>query len=294
MQPLNALGAIAPAFTRTHETILRPFRVGRSWKLCASNYVALLGSIFFPFPILFLFAGSLGAGFPRMLLLGIGVFYSIVLLLFVYFGGKMELVVFEMLVTRAKFVAPMWRRYGSRTWPWLGLKIAVGTAFTLIVSAAAILPMKHLFLSFATLAALSPRGGATMDPAAMHGLVRGMVQLEFIVLGFFFLLKIPSTLLNDFVLPFYVLEDIPLMTAVSRGMNVFLRDPLQVILYCILKPVLFVIGIIIQYFAMAVCMIPFVIVIVIVAVVGGIGFRHGGAGGGLLLVAGGVVLYLAF
>ncbi len=297
MQPLNALDAIAPAFTRTHETVFQPFRLGRSWKLCASNYVALLGSMFFPFPILFFLAGGPGGSsalLPRMLLIGIGVFYSTLLLVFLYFGGRMELVVFEMLVTRAKFVAPMWKRYGGRVWPWLGLKVGVGTACMLVVSVAAIVPMRRMLAGFSRFSDLSRPGGTPLDPAAMQVFVRGMLGFEAIIFLLFFLLKIPSTLLNDFVLPFYVLEDIPLMSAVRRGTEVFLRDPLQVILYCVLKPVLFLIGVIMQYLALMVCMIPFVIVIVVVALIGGLGFRHGGAGAGLLLVAAGVVLYLVF
>ena len=58
MQRLNAIDAITPAFTRTHEILFQPFRVGRSWKLAAAQYFGLLGAFFAPLPLMLLFIPS--------------------------------------------------------------------------------------------------------------------------------------------------------------------------------------------------------------------------------------------
>ena len=52
MQRLSAIDAITPALNRTNFLFFKPFRWGRSWKLAASSYLALLGSIFVPVPLL--------------------------------------------------------------------------------------------------------------------------------------------------------------------------------------------------------------------------------------------------
>ncbi|MDA4133769.1 MAG: hypothetical protein OK454_11710, partial [Thaumarchaeota archaeon] len=306
MQPLNAIDAISPAFTRTHETLFTPFSMGRSWKLAASQYLGWCGAMFIPFPLFFfLFPTNSIPGFNGMrgFFLVISLIVSLVGLVIFYFCARMEMVCFEMILTRSKFIAPMWRRYAHRIWPWIGLKILVGTIFGAIVFAAFYAPVHHVMQGvFASFPVFTP--GEKPDPVAMQaffaGYTKHILSMELIFGALFFLMKIPSTLLNDFVLPFYILEDIPLVEALRRGLNVFLADPLQCLLYLILKPILFVIGYFIQYIAMLIAMIPVIIVFVIVAVIAGIaGFSlsHSGAGSGVLAVMAIVIgygLFLAF
>lgn len=296
MQPLNAIDAIAPAFTRTHQTLFHPFRIGRSWKLAASQYLGFCGAMFFPLPLVFLLIPA-SVPIPHLQMVIFSLIPTIVMLIFVYLFGRMELVCFEMIVTRAKFIAPMWRRYSARVWPWLGLKILVGTLFTLLIGALLAAPLRHAIEHLIALMPMTqfPRG-ETPDPvamqAAMQPFIAQMVNFEGIIFAIFLLLKIPSTLLNDFVLPFFVLEDITLVEALRRGAAVFVADPLQLILYLILKPILFVIGYMIQYISTLIVMIPLVIVMVIVGLIFGISL-HGAAGGALGIVAL-VVGYLLF
>lgn len=294
MQPLNAIDAIAPAFTRTHETLFHPFRFGRSWKLCASSYLAFCGSFFIPFPLFFFIlppgtSASLGSARPIFLLFAI--IMTAITLVILYFGSRMELVVFEMLVTRQKFIAPMWRRYSSRVWPWIGLKLLVGIVFSALLIAIFYIPLSHLS---ATLP-LVPMG-AHPDPAQLQQFLQAMIGFELAIFFLFFLLKIPSTLLNDFVLPFFVLEPITLTAAIRRGFHAFAADPLQFLFYLVLKPILAVIGFIIHYIAMLICMIPFFIVIFVGALIAGLAFGHGGSssGIGLLVLAAAIVFYLFF
>jgi hypothetical protein len=302
MQPLNAIDAVAPAFTRTHQTLFRPFRFGRSWKLAASQYLGWAGSMFIPFPLfLLLIPKDAFPGFAaaRPVLLVVNVVITLVALVVLYFCARMELVSFEMMVTRGKFIAPMWRRYAVRIWPWLGLKVLVGTVYTALVAAAFAAPVRHLAGAMMTSLPLlnSVPSGGQVDPQQMQELLGPMVAqwigLEFVFVLFAFVLKIPSTLLNDFVLPFFVLEDIPLLAALRRGLHVFAADPLQVLLYLVLKPILFTIGYVMQSVAISVGLIPVILVLAIGAGVTAALTPHS-AGAGLPLVALGVVAYVGF
>jgi len=310
MQPLNAIDAVAPAFTRTHQTLFHPFRAGRSWKLAATSYLGFCGSMFVPLPLFFLLVPR--DAFPgfeqfRPALLTATAIFTLIILVILYFCAGMELVMFEMVVTRAKFIAPMWRHYSRRVWPWIGLKVLIGTIYTALIMAIFFAPIKHLvegvIAAFPSLSSF-PHGPDT-DPTAVQAAVQAavapfisqMINLEIIGVGIAFLLKIPSTLLNDFVLPFYVLEDLKLLAAIRRGFGVFVADPIQSTLYLILKPILFVIGYIMQYIALSVAMIPVIIVVAIIVAIGAVIFAflgsHSGAGG-LLLGAAITVLYAAF
>ena len=300
MQPLNAIDAITPAVIRTHETLFGPFRLGRSWKLCASQYIGWMGSMFIPIPFLFLFFPSDGIpGFSAMrsVFLVLSIIMTLVTLVILYFCARMEMVSFEMIVTRGKFIAPMWRRYSARIWPWLGLKVAVGTVYGAILIALFASPARHLFGQLiASFPAVS--AGEKPDPVAMQAFMTTymlhMMSLQLVFASFFFLIKIPSTLLNDFVLPFYVLEDISLTDALRRGLDVIVADPVHCLLYCILKPILFVIGYIMQYIATMVVMIPIFLVFILLIVIGAVAMPHSGPGFGLLAGAAAVLAYLVF
>jgi hypothetical protein len=297
MQPLNAIDAIAPAFTRTHQTLFHPFRIGRSWKLAASQYLGFCGAMFFPVPFFFLLIPA-SVPIPRQHLLILSLIPTILSLIVVYLCGRMEMVSFEMVVTRGKFVAPMWRRYSARVWPWIGLKILVGTVVTLLFGALLAAPLRHAVQQMLSSFPAGVIPQANPDPTRMQAIFAPFLQqisnLELLLGAIVFLLKIPSTLLNDFVMPFYILEDIPLFDAIRRGCGVFVADPLQVLLYLILKPILFVIGYIIQNIVIFITMIPFFIVLVIALIVGGVSLRGGGASGGAVLLIAGILFYIVF
>jgi hypothetical protein len=297
MQRLNAIDAITPAFTRTHEILFQPFRVGRSWKLAATQYCGQAGAFFAPMPLMLLFIPSsdLDLGIARPFLTVLFTIATIIFFGFFYLGLRLQFVNFEMVVTRATFIGPMWRRYGTRVWPAIGLKVLMGTVISIAMA-------PFLWKSIAALIQLSmhmPKivPGQPPDPAIFQNTFGQIMSLEGVMLAAFFLIKLFSTSFEDFVLPFYILEDIPLTAAISRGFAVFVADPLHCILYLILKPILFFVGFIIQYVSLLVLMIPIVIIIVIVAIIGvAISAALGGSGGPghLLGFAAGVVLYLAF
>jgi hypothetical protein len=297
MQRLNAIDAITPAFTRTHEILFQPFRVGRSWKLAAAQYFGQIGAFFAPMPLMLLLipTSDLDLGVARPFL---AVLFTVMTLLFFglfYLGLRLQFVNFEMVVTRSTFIGPMWRRYGARVWPVIGFKVLMGTVISIAMA-------PFLWKSVAALIQLSMHlpqftPGQSPDPAIFQSTFGPIMSLEGVVMAAFLLIKLFSSAFEDFVLPFYILEDISLTAAIGRGFAVFMADPLHCILYLILKPILFIVGFIIQYVSMLVLMIPIVIVVVIVAIVGvAISAALGGSSGPghLLALAAGVVLYIAF
>lgn len=289
MQPLNAIDAISPAFTRTDETLFRPFRFGRSWKLAASSYVAFVGSVFVPFfLILFLVPqGQIGPLAPyRMAIILCGGILSLLFLFVFYLCARMELVAFEMVITHPEFIRPIWRRYSVRVWPWIWLKVAIGTAFTLTAAAFAYHPIKEL-------SATIPAAGSTAQGASSVSF--SYILLVFaMVYGLMLVLKIVSTVLHDFVMPFYILEDMSLQSALRRGFEVIVADPLAVIVYLLLKFVLTIVGFIFQYAATLVSYIPFYFVMTFGFVLDSFSNHKGGPVATVLLISLAVVFYSAF
>jgi hypothetical protein len=297
MQRLNAIDAITPAFSRTHEILLQPFRIGRSWKLAAAQYFGQCGAFFVPMPLMLLLIPSsdLKLGIARPILSVIFAVATLLLFGLFYLGVRLQFVNFEMVVTRATFIGPMWRRYGARMWPVVGFKALFGTVLSIAMAPFLWKSVAALLQITAHMPTFTP--GQPPDPAIFQSTFSQIMSLEGIMLAAFLLIKLFSTSFEDFVLPFYILEDIPLTAAIGRGFAVFVADPLHCVLYLILKPILFIVGFIIQYVSMIVVMIPVVIVVAIVAVIGiAISTALGGSGGPghLLGFAAGVMLYLAF
>jgi hypothetical protein len=292
MQPLHPLDAISPAFARTRQTILTPFKAGRAWKLCACSYLAFAGSIFIPFPlVLLLLPRGLGASAYPILAFAILLQFAVYLGIF-YCGNRMAFVEFELLVTRAKLVAPIWNRSGSRTWPYMSLKIAWGTLVTLASVPLLIVRGKALFLNLPAQMA-QPAPGAQPDPTVFFHFFGAIMGLYAIILAIFFIIKFFDSLLNDFVLPFYAMEDVPLLTAVARGWEVVRREPGQVALYLLLKLALALGGYIALAMATVVLEIPLILIVGIVFALG-LGIAHvlPGPAGHLLNIVGGIILFL--
>ena len=303
MQRLSAIDAISPAFTRTHEILFHPFRLGRSWKLALSAYLGFAGTVFVPVPLFFLFAGLLPGmrgGGARVLLAVAGTVSSLIFLISFYFCARMSLVNFETIVTRQTMIAPMWRRYSERVWPWIALKAAVGTGLTAAMTPMLIEAGKHFFAVMATM----PRTerGQRADPVMLQHFVLQMVGFESVFFLCFAVLKLGSTLLDDFVLPFYLLENLALGPAMSRSFALFVADPLQVLLYLALKLVLATLGFMMQYLSNFAVILALMFVGLIVGGMGGgmiwlLGRATGLTGSPVLHVlytVGGVLLYLVF
>ena len=291
MKPLNAIDAIRPAFNRTHEILFQPFRIGRSWKLAATQYLGMLGAFFVPMPLILLFLPNFNQ-MPNVARPAMTVLFVIATLLFFglfYIGARLQFVNFEMVVTRATFVAPMWRRYVNRVWPVVAFKAILGTVLSL---ALAPFLWKSLESMISITAAMSPTPGQPPDPQMVQAMFARMMGLEVTFMAAFLFIKLFCSAFEDFVLPFYILEDIPFTTALARGGAIFAADPLHCILYLFLKLILAITGFMMQYISMIVAMIPMVLVGIVLILIGGVAFHAMGAPGHILAAAGAVLLYL--
>ncbi len=293
MQRLNAIDCISPAFTRTHALLFKPFRIGRTWKLTATAYLGFAGSFFFPFPLLYAIALLAIPGIPRaaMPFLWAAAFVASAIYFAVFYCCvRLQLVEFEMVLTTSKRIAPMWRKYSTKVWPWIAAKVLVSILSAAIMAPIVIASGTRFMAVFLTLQSAGPHP----SPEIMSQVMASFFGIYGLMILLFFIPKTLATLLDDFVLPFFLLEDLPLSAALSRGLSVSIADPLGCLLYLALKFFLAIFGYIAQSIAMQICMIPVVIVGAILAVLGGLLFNNAGPSGHLLEVAGAVMLCLVF
>ena len=294
MEPLSATAAIAPAFSRVQGILFHPFRLGRSWKLAASNYLAFCGSIFVPLPLFFVpFLLSPGIQTGKLLAVFLPLLVTLPYLILFYFGVGMGLVTFDMVVTRGQFIAPMWRRVAARIWPWAGVKFLVGIALSALMSPIAFMTAHHMQSAMV----MVPRTpGQPPDLAAVHALWATMFGVYALLFVFYFVLKIASTLLDDFVRPFYLLEPITLRAAFACGARICMAEPGEVLLYLLMKVVLGVAGFLMQYISYFVVLLALAIVGVVLGLFGYAIIHlvgHGNpAASKLLLIAAAALLYV--
>jgi hypothetical protein len=287
MQRLNAIDAISPAFTRVHELLFKPYRVGRTFKLTLVSYCAFAGSFFLPFPLLYVGVAALIPEVGRLSILPMLWVFALVGTL-VYFGlyyvfARLQLVNFEMVVTLTRVIAPMWRKYPRKVWPWIGVKVVLGLIAAAVMAPILLNGVHELIPIFAAMKDLGPHPA----PGALAPLMGAFYGFYGLMILLFLIPKTLSTLLEDFVMPFFLVEDLPLGAAVQRGWAVFLADPLNCLGYLVMKFILAVIGYFMQGIALQVCMIPVVLVFVLVGFVGWLVLH---AAGVVLMVAGAVVL----
>ena len=290
MQRLNAIEAITPAFTRVHELLFKPFRVGRTLKLALVSYCAFTGSFFLPFPLLYVGVAAL---VPEV---GRSAFFPVIWSIafagtLVYFGlfyvfARLQLVNFEMVVTLTRVITPMWRKYPRKVWAWIGVKVGLGLIATAVMVPILLNTAHRFMVVFMTLKALGPHP-SPQDLTQIMGTMYGVYGLGLLL---FLLPKTASTLLEDFVMPFFLVEDLPLGLALERGWTVFVQDPLNCAAYLGMKLILALVGYILQSIALQICMIPVLLIFGAVAFVGYLVLHAAGPAGTILLTAGAVVL----
>jgi len=295
MQRLNAIDAISPAFTRTHQLLFTPFRLGRSWKLSASAYLALAGSVFVPIPLLLLalpyFPAQLAPAARILFPVAVGI-YSLFVFVFFYLGARMGLVVFEVVVTRQVILGPMWKRYRGRVWPWMGLKALAGTVLSLALSPMLIALVRGMITLVKTLPHITK--GTPPDPAVVSSILQAYFGFYGTMIVFFLVLKVAATLLDDFVRPYFLLEDIPLGTALRRGFTMFTSNWADCLLYIFLKYVLAAIGYMMQSIATQIGLLLVMAVFALAGVIGWAILHLLGTVGSVLMVLGAILLGIGF
>jgi hypothetical protein len=273
--------------------LFKPFRLGRSWKLAAVSYLAWGSSFFFPWPLLLLLIprfvkGPLGM--PLWLLATFAVAPTLVMAVIHYCCVRLNLVDFEMVVTGAKMIGPMWRKYSAKVWPWLAVKTTVSVAAVGMMAPLIVVQVRE----FIRVADAMPAQGDQADPRLVMRMFGSFFALYATMLLLFLVPKFFGTLLDDFVLPFFVLEDGSVWGAIRRGACVFRNDPWNCLGYLAMKMILGAAGYVMQSIALQVCMIPVFIIGVVMVVVGHALFAHAGLVGHVFLIAAGVVLGVAF
>jgi hypothetical protein len=191
-----------------------------------------------------------------------GTLLTLLMLVFLYLGSRMQFVVFDIVLNRTQTVAPAWRRYGPRSIGWTAFKVAICAVVSCLLW---LLILPHLHNLVALGAQLRP-GPQAQPPVqfmasifATYGLVFGGVY------GLMFLLS----LLCDFVLPSMALEDMPVLLATQRFLGLVAAQPAAIGAYLFVKLGLIVVG----FFGMqAAAMIVMIPAAILAAVIGGIGY----------------------
>jgi len=229
MRPLSATECITPAIERTKSLLFRPFQWRPFLKLTAVAFFAEIGSGFGASS-----PGGHGHNMPGVspaaqaliiaLLLGIFFAACIIGLVMLYVGSRLQLVTFHFVTTRQTTIAPIWRRYGSLTWRWLGLKILFFLVFVLgflaTLSPVIFSMIKHM------------PSGETPPPAVFFShiaLFLGIAFFAAIVIGAAYIL------LRDFALPFLALEELHITAALSRLRSLIAIEPGEVVLYILFR-----------------------------------------------------------
>jgi hypothetical protein len=210
-------------------------------------------------------------------LLGL-VSFVIGLILF-YIGSRLQLVLLEMVATRYTFVGPLWRKYGSRTWRWIGLKLLFLLCFLIVVLPfiiAAIFYSIHHALGISTFTGGNFFTSLNIAHILLFTIVALLVAL---VIGSIYML------VHDLALPFLALEDLGISQSLARLRVLLTVEPGQVILYVILR---FVLGLVFGIAAYIAVLLVLLISIIPAGIVGGIlwfSLHHAGTAGMVVLVA---------
>ena len=209
--------------------------------------------------------------------------FSLVMFFFFYLGARMQLVFFEIVLSRASFVAPIWNKYGPRTWSWIGLKLLTGLVFVLLFG----FPVWRIMLRLQEFQ-LTP--GAPLPPHFFQA----FFSTFGVVFALFFIMMLVASLQGDFMLPCHVLEDTPLREAARRLSRLIATEPLEFIAYVFFKGLLAVAGALVAYIAAFIILVPVAIVLLISAAAGWFIIHIAAPDTHLPLIIGGVFLYLSF
>jgi len=289
LRPLSAVDSVSPAWHHTHRLLL----ARRDWrtllKIGAVAFFAEVGG----------FNSSYGNPVQHMpgkssavlaALLAFVVLISIVALLIglalFYISSRLQFVLFDVVLRSDTTVAPIWRRYGTVTWRWMLLKFLFCVA-ALLCLAPVIIPMVFHIIHVT----VNSGDGESANPASFIVSIIGFVLL---ILLFALIIGICYVLVRDFGLPSMALENAPMSVTIQRVLRLIQAEPGQIALYLLILLALRIVCAIICYmlvfFAALVAAIPF----------GGAGLalwlslRHADTAGHIAMIAGGVLLGVAF
>ena len=237
MRILSATECISPAIERTKLVLFSPFRKGRTWKLSATSYVCLMGTMFLPFPLVYLafvpFAYQV-AGTGVAVAVAIGVLLGTALFVWLfYLCSRLQFAWFDMLANRGEFVAPAWRKYGPQSLPWTNLKLALGAAITLVTAVPIVAFVRRLIPLFRSIP-LTPQPGQPPSPELIHAIF-AVYASYFLLMLFFGFIYVIFSLLANFIVPSLALENTGLREAFRRMVELIRREPGEFTIFVLLK-----------------------------------------------------------
>lgn len=287
MRPLSAIECISPAIERTKLILFTPFHKGRSWKLSATAYLSSMGWLFIPLPLAALLLpwlapqdGTSRTRFALVFMGGLVIVTAFMSVLF-YIGSRLEFALFDVVLLKAQFIAPLWRKYAAHTWRWAGLKIAYGTVISTIIG----FPLA-IWLARSLWKLPTQQGQPTPALTAGFFLMWGISMCWICI---FFL---GSSLLGNFILPSIALEDATLRESTRRFVELVRAEPSQFIYFALLKGVLAIAALIIEEVGILLTELIAFIPLGLIGFLGWLLLHPLGEIGKVLMVAGVVVLWL--
>jgi hypothetical protein len=240
MRLLSATEAISPAIEHA-KALLRPFSLKLWLKIGLVAMLAEMGAqfIFPPFGGTGGHTSSQSSGITAIaggisalhiiIIAVIGVILFLFGLVLLYFGSRMQLVLMDLVATRTTQVAPAWHRTASRTWRWIGLKVAFFLALFVVMGAILIVPIIYFVRSM-------PANGTQQQVGAGFF---ATFALFFVAIFFaIFIIMAALWILRDFVLPFILFDDATLGTALRNTSIILRREPGSVLFYLLIKFIL--------------------------------------------------------
>jgi hypothetical protein len=256
MRPLSPTDCVSPAIARTRLILFRPFRFGRTWKLSATAYVARGGTIFLPFPLIYLaFLPVIlkHHGQAMALFAACGILVATALFVWIFMlCSRLQFAHFDIVLNRGQFVAPAWRKYKESSRNWTYVKLVFGLVVTLITAVPLALYLKRVLPLFTITPGQPPPPGFVASLFAIYGIF-------FLCFGTFYLIV---AICADFIVPSIALEGTTIQEAFRRMWLLFRGEPGASVGYCFFKVLLGVGG----YAAM---MIAFEMVLLLVMVIVG-------------------------
>ncbi|MHB1022304.1 MAG: DUF7544 domain-containing protein [Acidobacteriaceae bacterium] len=290
MNVYSAAEAIGPAWERTKSILLEPFEWRRYLKLTFVAMFAALSTAGFSLPNPARLAltldkhHSLPAEITAALvglavIFGLGIF--IVGLVLFYIGSRLQFVLFDVIATKNSTVGPIWRKYGSQTWRWIGLKLLLFLMAGVVGAMLAIVLMLPLIRQITH----QPIGTA-MSPADILRHILGPILL---IIAFSIVVAVVYILLWDFAIPPMALENASIGTAIGRVGKLIRNEPGEILLYLLMR---FLLGIVFGMAAMLVYALAMLISLLPFSIVGGVlylALRNAGPAGHVLLIAWAIV-----
>lgn len=265
MRRYSAAEAIGPAWEHTTNLLWRDRNWKTGWKIALLAFLAEMGSFNFNLP------GRNQAHIPPTVValmaafaLAMGLVLLVIGLVLFYLASRLQLSLYDMIVSRQTLLTPAWRKYGTSVWRWIGLKI-------LFFLGALLLAAPLLLMVFFRL-----RGAHGNQ--AMHGahLLYTLLPIIFFLILYLLFVITMYLALRDFVLPSIALEDTPLTVALQRVRAFIAMEPAAILGFMGLRMVLGIVFGIVAYIATAIALAISTLPFLVAGVIVWLPLRHAG------------------